>query len=206
MTQPPWLSWAQQLQAIAQTGLTYSQNPFDLERYRQLRGIAVEIAASHLGASADEVRVAFASANGYPTPKVDVRSVVFRDQAMLLVRERSTGLWSIPGGWADVGHTIGEVAAKEVQEESGFRVHPVRILALYDRARHEHPPSLNYTYKVFVACALDGGVAESGIETDEVGFFDSDHLPPIDTERVTERQVRRMFGFHSQPPLSPDFD
>jgi len=102
---PDWLRWAQRVQAIAQTGLTYASDPYDRERYEELRGIAVAMASGALGVPLEEVRVAFASGLGYPTPKVDVRAVVFRGEELLLVRERKSGQWTFPGGWADVGDT-----------------------------------------------------------------------------------------------------
>jgi ADP-ribose pyrophosphatase YjhB (NUDIX family) len=204
--QARWLAWARKLQAISQAGLTYAKDPYDLERYGQLRAMAVEMVAEHVGASPEDVAAAFALGSGYPTPKVDVRAVVFRDGQILLVRERSVGRWSLPGGWADVGESLREVAARETLEETGYRVHPSKLLAVLDKARHGHPPSLDYVYKVFVGCQLQGGTARTSLETDAVGFFDEDSLPELETHRVTSAQITRMFQHHADASLPADFD
>ncbi len=203
---PQWLRWAERLQAIAQTGLTYSQGPYDIERYRELRAIAVEIAARHLDQPLESVVKGFASATGYPTPKVDVRAVVFREQRLLLVRERAVARWTLPGGWADVGQTPGEAAAKETLEEAGFVVRPVKLLAVFDKSRHPHPPGVDYVYKLFFRCALEGGEARTSLETDAVGFFGTSDLPELDEERATRPQVLRMFEHEADPTLPTDFD
>ena len=115
-----WADWASRLNAIAQNGLTYSHNPFDIERYTSVRNIAAEIIAEHTGVEATVVRDFFAREEGYATPKVDVRGVVFRDRALLLVKEPDDGFWSLPGGWADVGESPREAVVREVFEESGY--------------------------------------------------------------------------------------
>jgi ADP-ribose pyrophosphatase YjhB (NUDIX family) len=201
-----WLAWAQMLQSISQAGLTYSKDPYDLERYRQLRALAVSIVADHASASLEDVTAAFALGSGYPTPKVDVRAVVFQGEQLLLVRERAVGLWSLPGGWADVGESPGEVAARETIEETGYRVRPSKLLAVFDKAKHEHPPSLEYVYKIFVLCQLLGGASRTSLETDAVGFFHKDELPELDSHRVTLTQVMRMFQHQSDSSMPTDFD
>jgi len=125
---PDWLRWAQRIQAIAQAGLTYARDPFDRERYEELRGIAVEMAARQLEAPPADVRVAFASSLGYPTPKVDVRAVVFRGGELLLVRERRNGRWTFPGGWADAGDTPSLAAERETLEEVALDLRAARPL------------------------------------------------------------------------------
>jgi len=204
---PLWLQWAQQIQSIAQAGITYSKDPYDQERYRRLREIAGEIMASYTSVPKDVLSQALAAEEGYLTPKVDVRAVVFDVRGrLLLVRERGEGLWSLPGGWADVGESPGEAAAREVLEESGYRVRPVKVLAVYDRARHAHPPLLWYVYKLFIRCELVDGTARTSLETDRVGFFDRDSIPALSTSRVTAAQIRRMFEHYDNPDLPTDFD
>ncbi|MFZ5826245.1 MAG: NUDIX hydrolase [Bacillota bacterium] len=207
MQQPTWFQWAQRIQAIAQTGLTYGRDPYDLERYAELRSIAAEILSAHTTATPDQWGAALAPERGYPTPKVDIRAVVFdAEERILLVRERAEGLWSLPGGWADAGATPGEMAAREVQEESGYLVRPVKVLAVYDRARHPHPPLLWPCYKLFIRCELVGGQAAHSLETDGVGFFAATDLPPLSVGRVTEQQLDRLFEHYRQPDLPTDFD
>jgi ADP-ribose pyrophosphatase YjhB (NUDIX family) len=203
---PDWLRWAQRVQAIAQTGLTYARDPYDRERYEELRAIALEMAARALGMPPQEVRVAFASGLGYPTPKVDVRAVVFRDAELLLVRERRSGRWTFPGGWADAGDTPSLAAERETLEESGYRVRAGKLLALLDKSRHEHPPSIDYTYKILIRCRLEGGEPSTSHEIDAVGFFAREALPPLDLDRTTHGQVDLAWAHLADPSRPTDFD
>ena len=203
---PAWLRLAERLQAIAQTGLAYARDPYDRERYEELRGIAVQMAASGLGLPAAEVAVAFASGLGYPTPKVDVRAVVFRGEELLLVRERRSGRFTFPGGWADVGDTPGTAAERETLEESGYRVRAVKVLALLDKSRHAHPPSLDYTYKVLIGCRFEGGEPATSHEIDAVSFFPRAATPELDLDRTTPGQVELAWAHHDDPSRPTDFD
>ncbi|MBP1962364.1 NUDIX hydrolase [Paenibacillus aceris] len=190
----PWLHWAKEIQAISQAGLAYGENGYDLERYEALRKISVKMMSYFTDTPIDKVTELFASDTGYQTPKVDIRTVVLKENKLLLVKERTDGAWALPGGWADIGYTPSEVAVKETREEAGYDVKPVRLLAVLDKKRHAHPPSPNYVYKIFILCELVGGVAlEAGLETTEVGFFGESELPPLSIERNTAEQVLRMF-------------
>ena len=199
------LRWAQRVQAIAQTGLTYARDPFDRQRYEELREIALEMAEA-AGAAADAARAAFTSEDGYPTPKVDVRAVVFRGEELLLVREARTGGWTLPGGWADVGDTPAGVAERETREESGYAVKARKMVAVFDKSRHEHPPALDYAYKVLIGCELIGGEPATSHETAGVGFFPRDGLPELDTHRTTAGQVELAYRHHEDPSRATDFD
>jgi ADP-ribose pyrophosphatase YjhB (NUDIX family) len=199
------LRWAQRVQAIAQTGLLYAKDPFDRQRYEELREIAIEMAES-AGASAAAARAAFTSEDSYPTPKVDVRAIVFRGDEVLLVREARTGAWTFPGGWADVGDTPGGVAERETWEESGYRVRARKLAAVFDKSRHAHPPSLFYTYKMLVLCDLVGGEPKESHETDGIGFFRREALPALDLERTAPSQVDCAFAHHADPARAADFD
>ncbi|HKZ32251.1 MAG TPA: NUDIX hydrolase N-terminal domain-containing protein [Vicinamibacteria bacterium] len=203
---PAWLRFAEKVQAIAQTGLAYASDPYDRERYQELRGIAVEMVARGSGVPVAEVQVAFASGIGYPTPKVDVRAVVFRGDELLLVRERRSGGYTFPGGWADVGDTPGAAAERETLEESGYRVRASKLLALLDKSRHAHPPSLDYTYKVLIACRLEGGEPATSHEIDAVGFFPRTAIPELDLDRTTPGQIELAWGHHEDPSRPTDFD
>jgi ADP-ribose pyrophosphatase YjhB (NUDIX family) len=203
---PAWLDWARRLQAIAQNGLTFSRDHFDIERYEQLREIAAEIMSTHAQADVSVVRDLFAGQVGYATPKVDVRGAVFRDDAILLVRERSDGCWTLPGGWADVGDSPAEAIVREIAEESGYLTRAVKLLALYDRNKHGHPPIPDHTYKVFFLCELIGGAPAESAETDGVGFFAEGQLPDLSLMRVTSSQIARLFAHYRNPELPADFD
>ena len=203
---PELLRWAQRIQALAQTGLTFAGDPFDRERYQELRELALEMAEAASGVPREELRAGFASGLGYPTPKVDVRAVVFRGDEVLLVKEARTGAWTFPGGWADVGDTPSGAAEREAFEESGYRVRARKLLAFLDKSRHEHPPALEYAYKVLVGCELLGGEPATSHETAGVGFFPRGRLPELDTHRTTTGQVELVYRHHEDPSRATDFD
>jgi ADP-ribose pyrophosphatase YjhB (NUDIX family) len=208
-SEPQWLAWAKRIQAIAQAGLTYSESFYDQDRYQALRALSVEIMASHLElADGERPRLAelFASDYGYPTPKVDVRAFVAADGKILMVRERVDGRWSIPGGWADVGSSPAEMAVRETAEESGYQVKARRLLAVWDKARHNPSPFPADVYKLVVACDLVGGDGTAGSETLEVGWFAPDRLPELSVGRITAAQIHRLAELHAHPELPPDLD
>jgi ADP-ribose pyrophosphatase YjhB (NUDIX family) len=205
---PAWLQWARRLQALAQSGITYARDPYDIERYEAVREIAVEVLAAHAGMPRETVRGLFAADAGYATPKLDVRGVVFRDDgALLLVRERSDGGWTLPGGWVDVGEAPSEAVEKEVRQESGYVVRAAKVLALLDRDRHGHPPHAHHIWKVFIRCSLVGGAAAGpGLETEGVGFFHADAIPPLSLTRVVPAEIARLFEHYAHPDWPTDFD
>ncbi len=206
MTDPRWLAWAKRLQAIAQDALAYCRNPFDAERFEQVRHIAVEIMAEHTGLEEEKVRELFSGEEGYATPKIDVRGVVFRDDGILLVRERRDMCWTLPGGWADVGDSPSAGVEREVREESGYEVKAVKLLALYDRNRHAHPPHPQHIYKLFFLCDLLGGEPAESIETAGVGFFPENDLPELSLPRVLPEQIARFFQHRRHPEWPTEFD
>ena len=202
-----WLDWNIKLQAIAQTGLTFARDPYDIERYQAIREIAAEMLAAGSGLEISRVRDVLSRDSGYATPKVDVRGVIFRGDELLLVREASDGAWTLPGGWADVGESPVENVVREVFEESGFQTRARKLLAVFDRAKHPHePPFAFHVYKLFVQCEIVGGTATPSSETLEVAFFPEDRLPPLSITRVTPGQIQRLFEHHRHPDLPTDFD
>ena len=201
-----WLEWGKKLQAIAQNGLTFTENPFDVERYKSLSAIAVEIMASYSNVEPSYVADLFAREGGYATPKVDVRGAVFRGDTILLVREREDGCWTLPGGWADVGDSPSEVVVREIYEESGYHTRAIKLLAVYDRDRHGHPPLSHYVYKLFFQCELVSGFPSPSIETDEVAFFSENEIPQLSLGRVVPAQVARVFQHYRHPDWATDFD
>jgi ADP-ribose pyrophosphatase YjhB (NUDIX family) len=194
--------------AIAQNGLTFAEDPFDRQRYEQIRDIAAEIGGEHTDMDVEQVRDLFAQDAGYATPKIDVRAAIFEDGQILLVRERSDGLWTLPGGWADVGESPSVAVVREVREEAGYECRVVKLLAIYDRdhPRHGHPFFLFHSYKVIFRCELVGGEASHSIETSGVGFFSQDDLPDLSLLRVTPSQIARLFEHRANPGLPADFD
>lgn len=202
----PWLAWAQRLSAIAQTGLAYAPPVYDRERYEQIREIAAEILAGYSDEPIETVRGLISADDGYATPKVDVRAAVFQGDRLLYVRETEDGLWTLPGGWADVGQSAAESVVREVREESGFEVKAVKLLAVYERDRHPHPPILYHSWKMFFLCELTGGEARTSHETSGVAFHDEDEIPPLSLPRVLPEQIRHLFEHHRNPDLPTTFE
>ncbi len=206
-TAPRWMDWAARLNAIAQIGLTFARDPFDIQRYTAIRQIAAEIIAESGLGSIDQIAGTLAEQIGYATPKVDVRCAIFAENRILLVRERSDGKWTLPGGWADVRESLRESAIKEVREESGYEVEAVKLIAVDDRNKHPHEPQyINHVYKCFVLCKIKGGSPQTSDETDGVEFFPEHELPELSLARVTAEQIARAFLHYRNPHFATEFD
>jgi len=206
---PKWLEWAKQLQALAQNGLTYSRSAFDTERYESVRRISAEILAQAAGLPVGQFMELYKREEGYATPKVDVRGVVFHPDtgAILLVRERMDGCWTIPGGWADPGESAAENVVREVREESGFITRAIKLLAVFDRSKHPHQPLFPFhVYKMFFLCEIVSGEAAVNEEISEIDFFPANALPELSIGRVTAAQIARMFEHRRHPDWPADFD
>jgi ADP-ribose pyrophosphatase YjhB (NUDIX family) len=201
------LQLAKQVQALAENGLHFSENDYDLDRYSNLEEISLRMISLISGLSDETIEMATPERNGYRTPKVDVRCVIFNDQdEILMVQERIDSRWSLPGGWCDVGYTPTEVAEKEAFEEAGIQVKAGRLLAVLDKKCHDHPEDLYYAYKIFLECEAGSFDITAGMETLDVGFFAQDALPELSTPRNTAGQIDRMFDFHHQRLSWPIID
>ena len=206
MTSEELLGFAQRIQALAQAGLAYATNAYDAERFQELRGLSVQMLAGISDEPLEKIARLFASETGYQTPKVDVRAVVFDgDGRLLLVRETADGgRWTMPGGWADVGYTPFEVAEKETAEETGLTVRALRLLALLDKRKHQHPAQPWYVYKAFVRCEVtEGELLQRTAETGGAGWFAREQVRGMElsTDRVTREQMETMFRFATEPEL-----
>lgn len=188
-----WLEWAIEIQNLAQIGLTYTDNPYDVERYERLREIANEMIAEKSSISKEKVKELFCSGVGYPTPKLDTRAAIFKDNKILLVHEKN-GTWSLPGGWVDVLQSIGSNTIKEVKEEAGLDAKTVKIIAVQDRNKHNYPVYAYGICKVFVLCELLGGTFKENVETTEIKYFGQDELPDnLANEKNTKEQIEMCF-------------
>ena len=186
------LDIAEELQSIAQNGLAYVKDVYDMERYTRLRELSAELMSMISGEPIEKVKDLFCTDKGYQTPKIDTRSAVFREGEILLVKENN-GEWSLPGGWFDPWLSVGENAVKETKEESGMDVTPLRIIAVQDRDRHNKPEYAWKICKVFVLCRLEGGEFAPNSETVECGFFSLDELPELCGAKNTREQVEMCF-------------
>ncbi len=198
MEKNPWLDWAVELQALAQTGLTYSKDVFDLERFTRIREIAAEMVARQTGLGLERVKDLFCNETGYQTPKLDCRAAIFRRGKILLVRERA-GRWALPGGWVDVHLSVAENTVKEAREEAGIEVAPVKVIAVQDRNRRNPPRYAYGICKIFVLCIETGGAFRENPETTALDSFSLDDLPPLAEEKVTREQIAMCFAAHADP-------
>jgi ADP-ribose pyrophosphatase YjhB (NUDIX family) len=200
------LDLSRRLLALSQTGLHFSTEEYDRERYREIGDIAARLLEFQGGASAASVASSWFADTGYATPKVEVRGAIFRDDRVLMVRERADGKWTVPGGWADVNDSPSAAVLKEIEQESGFTARILKLAAVDDRNKHNTPPSLFQSWKVFFICEIAGGEARTSYETTAVDFFPLDGLPELSTGRVTAGQIRRMHRHHLDLNLPTEFD
>ncbi len=209
MAEPGWLIWAREIQATAQTGLAFSKDPYDRERFAALLRLSARIMAEHSGATAERIEALFAAERGYATPKVGVRGAVF-DAAgrILMVREAvDEHRWTLPGGWADVNQTPAQSVVREVFEESGYRVRAVKLAAVWDRAAQAQPLEAFSVVRMFFICALQGGSPTTSLETSEIGWFPQAEVPAdLSLRRTLRYHIDRMFAHRQDPTLPTEFD
>ncbi len=211
---PPddWLAWAQRLRAIAQTGLAYSRDGYDLERFEEIGAIARRMLAAVTGEAPERLDYLYLPERGYPTPKVDVRAGVFQSEKgrapkVLLVQEASDSRWSLPGGWADEHESPRESVEREVREESGYRVRAVKLAAVKDRHLHPYRPRrLERIYKLFFVCELVGGAPDVSLETTAARFFPLDALPELSTGRTLAADIEMLCQHDAERTLPVWFD
>ena len=197
------------LAALAQDGLTFAADDYDRDRYQQLSPLATELLSALSGRPAEELAVELGRDSGYATPKIDVRGVIFDNSArVLLMREKTDGRWSLPGGWADPGEAPSAAVTREVLEETGYHSSAVKLIACWDRELQDNPPPLPvHVYKLFFLCRRDGAVQRpAALETLDVGWFGLDALPPLSLGRVNPRQLERALAHHRDVSLPTEFD
>ncbi len=201
------LELTKRLKAIAETGLVYTEGDYDQERYTELREISLKLMAHLANRPLDVLDDFFLPQQDYPTPKLDVRAFVLNDKdEILMARERADGKWTIPGGWSDIGSTPSEVAVREVNEETGFVVKALRVLAVYDKQRHPHPNEPFYIYKIVFHCILEGGELNPGFDMLDAAFFPLDSLPELSQERILSAQLEQLFKMVKEDQRDVYFD
>jgi ADP-ribose pyrophosphatase YjhB (NUDIX family) len=195
------------IQALAEIGLEFSENIFDRERYDELQEISLQMMKQITDVPVEKIVPVILDKNGYKTPKVDVRAVVFNEKnQILLIQEKADNCWAMPGGWADVGYSPAEVAVKECFEEAGLKVEASKLLAVLDKQKQKMPPAFEYTYKIFLLCKKLNNSISTGTETLDVGWFNEYNLPELSTPRNTVEQIKLMFRYNSGEITEPCFD
>lgn len=201
------LEIGKKIKAISETGLIYQKDPYDVERYEELKQLGIEILSLTINEPIESINSILPQAKQYPTPNVDVRAVVLNDaKEILLVKEVVDGKWSLPGGWADIGYTPAEVAVKETREESGYEVSAHRLLAVMDKRKHPHPPDVHYVHKIYLECRIIGSAFEAGHETQDVQFWNIGALPDLSLPRNTEGQLQILHDLCLHPDKPAYFD
>jgi ADP-ribose pyrophosphatase YjhB (NUDIX family) len=205
--QPKWLLWAKQLQSLAQSGIEFTHNPYDRERYERIRALSIEILHEYTSIDNSKLVNLFANESGYQTPKIDVRAAIFNEKnEILMIREKADNKWAMPGGWADIELSVRENIIKEAFEEAGAEIVPVRIIAIFDRNKHVKDDFPYSAYKIFVECNFVGGKFTDNIETLEHGFFSPDNLPELSEGRNTREQIDVCFRARKEKMFEPVFD
>jgi ADP-ribose pyrophosphatase YjhB (NUDIX family) len=191
MTHTTPLDTIKRLKAIAEIGLLYSKNEYDKERYQEVQDISMDLLHQISSSPLEDLKLMLPLAKDYPTAKVDIRGIaVSSDHKILLVKESVDGKWSLPGGWGDIGHSPKETIIKEFKEETGLEVVPARLLAVFDKRMHPHPPQPFYVYKMVFYCKMISGELAKGFDVLDVQYFRLDELPPLSEDRILETQIR----------------
>ena len=201
-----WLKWAIEIQSLAQAGLKYTDNVYDIERYERLREISAEMINEKSNIGLEKVKDLFCNEKGYQTPKIDTRAAIFKNNKILLTHENN-GTWSLPGGWCDVLESVKTNTIKEVKEETGLDVETVKIIAVQDRNKHNKPIYAYGVCKIFVLCNVIGGKFIENIETTGIEYFELNKLPQnLAKEKCNKEQIEMCFKAAKEVNWQTQFD
>lgn len=182
------------LKAMAETGLLYAQNEYDRERYLELRDISFRLLQTISDQSVESLKLNLPLAKDYPTAKMDIRGLVLSpDKKVLMVKESADGKWALPGGWADVGYSPKEIVLKEIEEETGLDTTAKRLLAVFDKKLHPHPPQPFYVYKMVFWCEATSTEIVKGFDVLDVQYFSIDALPELSEDRILASQLKLLY-------------
>tara|TARA_R110000744_G_scaffold94198_5_gene181855 strand:+ start:941 stop:1564 length:624 start_codon:yes stop_codon:yes gene_type:complete len=188
------LTLVKRIKALADTGLVYCEDDYNRERYQELRSIGLQLLSLMSDVPMKAWQEFLMPVADYPTPKVDVRGFVLNHKNQLLMAKESIdGKWTIPGGWADIGFTPSEMVIREIEEETGLHTSVERLLAVYDKKCHSHPPQPFYIYKMVFLCKIEKGELRPGFDMQGAAFFDIDNLPELSLDRILEPQIRQLY-------------
>ena len=188
------LDQVKKIKSLVETGLLYAKSEYDKERYAELYEISFGLLENISGHNIDTLKQYFPLATDYPTTKVDVRGLMLSpDNKILLVRESADSKWSLPGGWGDIGYTPKEVIVKEFKEETGLDVSVERLLAVFDKRMHHHPPEPFYVYKMAFYCKAISTEINKGFDVLDVQYFDINNLPELSEDRILKSQIELLY-------------
>ncbi|WP_184549057.1 NUDIX hydrolase [Mucilaginibacter sp. FT3.2] len=195
------------LRSVADVGLLYAKNEYDIERYTEMQHIAIAMLDNVTGWGVEDIKFNFPIAADYPTVKVDVRGILLNaENKILLAKESADGKWSLPGGWADIGYSAKEVIVKEFEEETGLQIVPERLLAVFDKKMHPHPPQPFYVYKMVFYCKAISTMLNKGFDVLDVAYFDINNLPELSEDRILKSQIELLYQKIVDGDLTADAD
>ena len=195
------------IKALADTGLVYAENEYDRERYEELQQISLTLLGQLVDRPIEVLKDLFLPPKEYPTPKVDIRGLVMNEnKEILMVKEKIDGKWALPGGWGEIGFTPKEVIEKEIMEETGLKAKATRILAVYDKKCHDHPPQAFYVYKMAFLCEVISGEIRSTFDIEDVNWFALDELPELSTDRILASQIKQLHQMAKDDNMPVYFD
>ena len=183
--------YLQRMIALTDTGLTFTKDPFDRERYEDLRSLLSEMLNQVSDLDADEVAELLKPTSAYATPLMDVRAWIVEDEKICLVRGQGENDWALPGGFGEVGYSPTENILKEIEEETGFEATVERLLAVFDTNRFQLQ-SKQYAKFVF-ECKLLDGQFQKNQEIADLQFFAIDQLPALSEKRITKEQIEILW-------------
>ncbi|WEV52009.1 NUDIX hydrolase [Lactobacillus sp. ESL0731] len=198
--------WAIELQSLAQDGLEYGHDKFDLERYERIRAIATEMMAAKTGLPLKQVKSLFSSDDGYQTPKLGTRAAIFKDDQILLVRETTDGAWSMPGGWCEPNVSVKENCIKEAKEESGRDVVAERVITIRNHIHTIRGERAINVIDVFFLCREVGGEFVKNTETTDCRYFSLEDLPELSAERNSKAEIKACFDAYHDPNWQTTFE
>ena len=202
------LEWARKVQAIAQNGLAFTQDPFDRERFEQLQELVTQILTAELEITPGQIAGLWQGEEGYATPKVDVRGGVFKQDKVLLVRERSDGKWTLPGGWVDVDDGPSFAVEREIREESGYLAKRSSWPPWSTRNNPStaiHPASCTSTS--CCSCASSRAARRrSAMKPTASSSFRCTICHPCHRDAPRKSQIERLYEHHLNRGLPTDFD
>ncbi|HPF52607.1 MAG TPA: NUDIX hydrolase N-terminal domain-containing protein [Draconibacterium sp.] len=207
MTDTYYFEKLKRLHSLAEIGLEYSEIDYDRERYQEIKDLSLEMLERLTKVPVEQIVPVIEERNGYRTPKVDVRAVVFNEEGkILLIREMVDNCWALPGGWSDISYSPSEVAEKECEEEAGLKVKAKRLLAVMDKQKQGMPPQFEYIYKLYILCEKISDAISPGTETTGVGWFNENEFPELSLPRVNEKQLKMMFEYYRGERTEVYFD
>ncbi|MDS2945041.1 NUDIX hydrolase [Streptococcus pneumoniae] len=186
-----FVKYLQRMIALTDTGLTFTKDPFDRERYEDLRSLLSEMLNQVSDLDEDEVAEVLKPTSAYATPLMDVRAWIVEDEKICLVRGQGENDWALPGGFGEVGYSPTENILKEIEEETGFKAKVGRLLAVFDTNRFQLQ-SKQYAKFVFECKLLDGQFQENQ-EIADLQFFAIDQLPNLSEKRITKEQIEILW-------------